>query len=367
VRLHGLAANALYALNHFGEAADHAETAVRLAAESGGDRAALGRALLLGSRMQTMVGDPTRAREHALRALAALEPLGPGGDLAHAYAELGSLDAIEADCGPAAAWCARAVAEARAAGRSDVETHALIYLGIARVGLGDEDGLDDLRAAVELARRLDHGGYLCRGSSNLAAALIWLGRHRKALPWLEVAETSARDHGYDFHLFHVLVQRSHVDLVTGRWDAAERRLHAQLDTARDPAAVMTIPLALLGRLLARRGDPAAADLVARAWRLATRSQQAYRMAVAGGAVVEEAWLRDDAAAVMAAAEVLLPLSTRAGLGTCTGRRCGSCGGSATRWSRSTGARPASRQASAATGGRPRPPGRGSTRTRRRSS
>ena len=202
---------------------------------------------------------------------------------------------------------------ARAADRPDVETHALIYLGVARVGLGDEGGLDDVRAAIELARRLDHGEYLCRGASNLATALIWLGRHPEALPWLEVAEGSARDHGFDYHLFRVLVQRSQVDLFAGRWEVAERQLRELAGSARDPAALLVLPLAPLGRLLARRGDPAAAAMVARAWEMSVQSQQAYRMALAGGAVVEEAWLRGDAAGVRAAAAVLLPLATRAQL------------------------------------------------------
>jgi DNA-binding CsgD family transcriptional regulator len=261
--------------------------------------------------MRTMVGDPVAARDLAERAVAILEPLGDSGDLAHAYGQLGSLDAIEADGRSGAERCERAVTGARAAGRVDVETHALIYRGLSRVGLGDDDGLDDLRAAIALARRIDHGDHLCRAASNLASALIWLGRHPEALPWLAIAEDAARDHGLDLYLFHVLAQRSHVDLYTGRWEAAERRLREQLATTGDPGSVLAIPLALLGRILARRGDPAAAAMVARAWDLGVRSRQVHRMAVAGGAVVEEAWLRGDAATVRATAAMLLPPAAQA--------------------------------------------------------
>lgn len=309
-RLHGLAAYALYALNRFGEAAGHADEAVR-GWTADGAPVQLGRALLLSSRMQTMIGDPVAARDLAERALAILAPLGESADLAHAYGQLGSLDAIEADCASAAERCGRAVTGARAARRVDVETHALIYLGLARVGLGDEGGLDDLRSAVELARRIDHGDYLCRAASNVAAALIWLGRHPEALPWLAVAEDAARDHGLDLFLFHTLAQGSHVDLFMGRWDAAERRLREQLGAGGDPGSVLAIPLALLGRILARRGDPAATAMVARAWDLGLRSRQSKRIAVAGGAVVEEAWLRGDTAAVRAAGAVLVQLATQA--------------------------------------------------------
>jgi DNA-binding CsgD family transcriptional regulator len=79
------------------------------------------------------------------------------------------------------------------------------------------------------------------------------------------------------------------------------------------AAVLCLPLALLGRVLARRGDDVGAALIARAWDLAVQSRQAHRMALAGSALVEDAWLRGDTAALRAAAHTLLPLAERANL------------------------------------------------------
>jgi DNA-binding CsgD family transcriptional regulator/tetratricopeptide (TPR) repeat protein len=312
-RLHGLAAHALYALNRFGEASAHAARAAQEWLALGRSPLELGDALLVCSRMHTMVGNPRQARAEIEQALSILEPFGPSPALAHAHGMMGNLDAIEANNTSAAQWCRRAVGEARAVGRSDIEAHARIYLGLARVGLGDLHGFDDLHAAVKLATELDHGDYLCRAALNLATATIWLGRHPEAPPYLDVAEAAAREHGLDHHTFHALVQRCHVDLYVGRWDAAERVLRQQLATERDPAALMIIPLALLGRIQARRGDPEASSLVARAWELATRSRQVHRMALAGAAVIEEAWLRGDSDVVRTTAALLLPIADRANL------------------------------------------------------
>jgi DNA-binding CsgD family transcriptional regulator/tetratricopeptide (TPR) repeat protein len=345
-RMHGLAGYALYALNRFGEAAAQASAAVSRW-EALPQPVELGRALLLSARMQTMLGRPDAARAQASRALRVLEPAGTTPELAHAYGLMGNLDAIEADCAGAVDWCRRAAAAARELGRRDLEAHAVLYLGVARVGLAAADpgprdpgppdpgppdpgppdpgprdpgprgaeppGLAELRRALWLAGAADHGEYRCRAASTLATVLVWLGRHRDALPYLEQAEGTARDHGYDYHLFHTLAQRGHVDLFLGRWEEAEQGLRGLLAGTHDPAAVVVLPMALLGRLLLRRGEEEGRTLSSRAYELACASRQAHRIAVAGGALVEDAWLRDDPSTVDSLAAVLLPLADRANL------------------------------------------------------
>jgi len=194
-------------------------------------------------------------------------------------------------------------------GCRDVEAHARIYLGMARIGLRDLAGFEDLRIAIDRAQQLDHGDYLCRAAMNVAVAMIWLGRHPETSKYLDIAENAAREHGLDYLLFHALAQRSHVDLYLGNWDEAERRLRRQVGNDRDPAAVQVLPLALLGRLLARRGKAAAGDLATRSWEIATHSRQVHRIAIAGGAVIEQAWLRGDSETVRAVGE-RLPLCVR---------------------------------------------------------
>jgi DNA-binding CsgD family transcriptional regulator/tetratricopeptide (TPR) repeat protein len=320
-RMHGLAGYAQYALNRFGDAAAQAAAAVTCWESLPEPGAELGRALLLAARMQTMLGRPEQARAHAGRALRVLEPHGTSPDLAYAYGLMGNLGAIEGDCAAALDWSRRSAAAARAVGRRDLEAHAVLYLGVARVGLaadqpagsGEVPGLAEMRRALWLAGEAEHGEFRCRAASTLATVLIWLGRHRDALPYLRQVECAARDHRYDYHLFHTLAQRSHVDLYLGRFDEAERRLREQLAGNHDPAAVLVLPLALLGRLLIRRGDEEGRTLATRAYVLATASRQVHRIAVAGGAMVEDAWLRGDTGAASALAGTLLPLARRANL------------------------------------------------------
>ncbi|HKE98756.1 MAG TPA: BTAD domain-containing putative transcriptional regulator [Actinomycetes bacterium] len=311
-RLHGIAARALHALNRFGEAAEHADRAVALWDEAGSAPLELGEALLISARMSTHLADPATARAKALRALGILEPLGPSPTLALCYGTLGAQAAVQARFQEAAAWSDRAVELARRLGSQEAVARGLCYRGVARVSLGEEEpGFADLRQAVAITERLDHGDYLTVSAHNLAVVLIRSGLALQAKPYLDLGERVAGEHGLDAHRFLIEAQQCHLLLLGGEWDQAERRLRRLLDHAPDPGAGLVNPLAFLGRILARRGDPQAAALVERAWALAAATQEDQKMAVAAGARIELAWLQGQDGRVRVLGAELLEVAVRA--------------------------------------------------------
>jgi DNA-binding CsgD family transcriptional regulator len=311
-RLHGLAASALRALNRFGEAAEHAHTAVRLWDEAGAAPLELGEALLVASRLRTKMADPDGARATALRALAVLEPLGPGRALALCHSTLAGLEAVLARNDAAMAWAERALVVAERVGSADVVARALCSRGIARVALGHGSGFEDLERAVEAAERSRQGECLAMTAYNLSVAYLRCGRPDRARHYLGIADRAATEHHLDAFRFPVQAQWCHLLLWCGEWDEAQRRLRALLDGNDDPGTNLVLPLAFLGRLLARRGDPGAGDLVDRAWRLAVAGGERHKIAMAGGARIEAAWLRGDADAVRAMAAELAVSARAAG-------------------------------------------------------
>ncbi|HWC43734.1 MAG TPA: AAA family ATPase [Actinomycetota bacterium] len=310
-RLHGIAAWALYALNRFGEAADHADRAVEIWEASGSVPLELGRALLVSSRMSTVVADPAAARAKALRALEVLEPLGPSHALALCYSTLGSQDTVQARFEEAVSWSERAVRMAQDVGSADVLARSLCYRGFAMAALGEESGIADLKRAVEIADGLDHGDYLTVAAHNLAVALIRASRALEAKRYLDIGERAARKHALDHAQFHIEGQQCHVLMLRGEWDEAVRRLRSLLRRAKDPGANLAPPLAFLGRILARRGDQEANPLIVRAWNLAAATTEDQKMAVAAGARIEWVWLHGDAAAVRELGAELLEVAVRA--------------------------------------------------------
>jgi DNA-binding CsgD family transcriptional regulator len=310
-RLHGVAASALHARNRFGEAAEHADRAVEIWDASGSAPHELGEALLISARMSTLVADPGAARVKALRALEVLEPLGPSRALALCYSTLGAQHAVSAGFEAAASWAERALDLAPTVGATDVAAHALCYRGVAQVSLGRHAGFDDLRQSVEIAERVDHGDYLSIAAHNLAVLLIRSGRPVEAEPWLAIGGRAAREHGLDHALFRIEAQQCHVAMLRGAWAEAERGLRRLLEQGDDPRANLVNPLAFLGRILARRGDPEAGPLVERAWGLAAATGEDQKMAIAAGARIEATWLAGDQAAVRAIGAELLAVATRA--------------------------------------------------------
>ena len=310
-RLHGLAALALYARNQFGDAAEHADRAVELWDTAGSAPLELGEALLISARMSTLRADPAAARAKALRALGILEAHPPSRALALCYSTLCSQDTMQARFDTALGWCKRALEVAERVGSLDVVSHALGYRGLSKVSLGDDAGLADLERALEVADRLGHGDYVTVAAHNLAVILIRIGRVREARQALEVGERAAREHALDTALFRIEAQQCHVLLIEGSWDEAERRLRRLLRRSEDPGANLVNPLAFLGRILARRGDPEAAGLIERAWRLASATGEDQKMAVAAGARIEHAWIEGDDDRVRAIGGELLELAVRA--------------------------------------------------------
>jgi len=296
-RLHGYAAVALHALNRFSEAVDHADRAVSAWDAAGSAPAALGEALLISARLSIVLGRPTQARAKAVRAVEILRPTGPSRALAFAYSSVAGQETMLGRFAEAGPWCDLAVAVARETDSQDVLAYALCFRGHSRMSLGDESGEADAREAIAIASRIDHGDYLTVAAYNLAIALIRSGRVPEAKDCLDIAEQASREHRLEQARYRTEAQQCQVLILQGSWDAAERRLRNLVDSAADAGANAVNPLAFLGRILARRGDPAAGELIQRAWDLAAASGQDEKTAAAAGARVEWLWLTGDLAGV----------------------------------------------------------------------
>ena len=100
-----------------------------------------------------------------------------------------------------------------------------------------------------------------------------------------------RERGFWSHAYNLEVHRCLLLLRRGDWDGAEAGLRALVvDAVDDPGMLYAYSVPWLGRLLARRGDPAADAMLAEAWERAQRQRLLLGLAYAGIARVEWAWL-----------------------------------------------------------------------------
>jgi DNA-binding CsgD family transcriptional regulator/tetratricopeptide (TPR) repeat protein len=288
----------LYNAGHFRRAVDAAERACALY-EQLGDTHWLGLCLVRLSRHHFMAGDTAEAEACARQAIVLL-----GGDeaaLAQATLYLGAVLALTNR--DAADVLARAEALARRA-RPGLVPLCLNYRAIAQVEAGDERGLQTMRESIALALTGGEAEAAARGYTNLAELLLRTGRVDELEQCVAEGLAFTHERGLWSHAYNLEVHRCLALIRRGDWNGAEAGLAQLIESVEDPGMLYAYSVPWLGRLRARRGDPAAGAMLAAAWERAQRHGLLLGLAYAGLALAEWAWLCDEPAE--AVARVLLP-------------------------------------------------------------
>jgi DNA-binding CsgD family transcriptional regulator/tetratricopeptide (TPR) repeat protein len=300
----------LYNAHRFQASVDASRAAERLYRELD-DPLRLALCLVRLSRHLFMTGATDAAEEAAQRAVITL--LGVNDDAALAYATL-YLGGILAQSRPKEAKevLERADALALRSQRPELAALCLNYLAIVRVEAGEPDGLQTMRNSIALAQAGSHHEATARGYCNLAELLLRMGRLDELERCVREGLNFTRERGFWSHGYNLEVHRCLLLMRRGDWEGAEAGLRALWDRVSDPGMLFAYSAPWLGRLMARRGDPAAGPLLAEAWEQAQRSRLILGRAYAGIARAEWAWLTGDLEAARQVASVLLPVTENPG-------------------------------------------------------
>ncbi len=301
----------LYNAHRFREAVDAGRQAVKLY-EQVGDVVAAGECLVRVSRHLFMAGETDEAEHAASRAVLLLEPTGDPGALAHASLYEGAILALTDEHDRAAGILASARDLALRAGRGDFAALSLNYLGIARFEQGEPGGLELLRESIGASIAGRDYEYAARGYCNLGELLFRAGRLDELDACVREGLEFTRERGFWSHAYNLEVHRCLALLRRGRWDPALRGLRELAEGVGDPGMLYAYSMPWLGRLLARRGDPAAGEMLAAAWDHARRQRLLLGVAYAGLAYVEWAWLAGDVGVAREVAAVLEPRTSHPG-------------------------------------------------------
>ncbi|WP_432947636.1 ATP-binding protein [Kribbella sp. CA-253562] len=166
----------------------------------------------------------------------------------------------------------------------------LAQLGVARCIRGDNDGLDDVRAAIAAAKRSSEPGTTALCQLILDDLLYRMHR------WHELSETIdgtielTNAQGYWSFVHSMEIHRAALDLRRGNWSGAETTLRQLIESVDHPGLLLAHAYPLLGRLLARRGHPDAGSMLEAAWTRALAGESLMPVVDAGTAYAEWAWL-----------------------------------------------------------------------------
>lgn len=243
------------------------------------------------SRLSWFNGQNAAAEQYAKDAIAHLEALPPGPELAMAYSNCAQLYMLSNRSGLAREWGAKAIALASRFAETEILSHAYNNVGAARLTEGDSGGWEDLERSLSLALAGDFREQAARAYTNLATRAVDTHDFHAAKPYLEAGIAFCEQHDLDSWRRYMTTVRARAALDRGDWKDAEADAEA---VARHPrtAPISKIPaLFTLGLLRARRGEAGADELLEEAYALAKPTGELQRIGLIVLAMAESAWLQ----------------------------------------------------------------------------
>ena len=259
------------------------------------------------SRLSWYNGRNADAETYADQAIAVLEPLPPGAELAMAYSNRAQLRMLAGQSAQAQDWSQRALDLARALDNRDIEIHALNNLGSAMLDGGNPEGREVLERSLAMAIKGGYDEHTARAYTNLSYSALAAHDHARAMDYLERGIAYCEQHDLDAWGRYMGAYLAETLLWRGEWDRASNQAEA-IAYAPGAAPISRIPaLVVLGRIRARRGDPAARSVLEEALRLALPTRSFMRLGPVAAALAEAAWLAGDTDAVLSAAQLAGPI------------------------------------------------------------
>ena len=238
----------------------------------------------------------------AAAAIALLEPLGPGPELASAYSSLASLRMVNYQHEEAIELAHRALAIAGPLGRTDIVSDSLNTEACSLQGIGG-DWAATIRRALDIAVSGGHEAQVGRAYVNIYA----LYSDEKAFAGADAyyADGMAYCDEHDLTSYSIFLRSQRTNMLekTGRWDEAVAMAGELLLRGGPSPGIRLCPLNRLGTIRARRGEPGVWECLDEAIGYADGAGEAQNIVPVRLERAEARWLEGDSAAAAREAEL----------------------------------------------------------------
>jgi DNA-binding CsgD family transcriptional regulator len=245
------------------------------------------------SRLSWWDGRSADADRYSAEAIAVLESLPPGPELALAYCSRADLDMESHECESAIEFAQRSISLAEQFSDDQTLIDAALARGTARLIVGDGSGFDDLQRALRLALATGFQRQTASAYTNLAAMAVSRRAYAQAADYLNVGLLYCQERDLDIYRPYLLAYRARMNLEQGRWLEASEDVEAVLQHPRASSVTRIQALRALGHLRIRRGDPDANGPLEQARELAGPHPELQRLGTLAAICAEAAWLADD--------------------------------------------------------------------------
>jgi DNA-binding CsgD family transcriptional regulator/tetratricopeptide (TPR) repeat protein len=266
-----------------------------------GDRRMEGDSLRSLSQILWCPGRVTEAERAAREAVAVLEELPPGRELAMAYSNLATFE-------KPVSWGGRALELAEQLHDTEIAVHALTTIGAAEFLTGMPEGLKKLERGLEVAEQAGIPEQVGRTFVLLGWTLVHNHSQPLADKYLEAGIEYCSEHGLELFRLYLLAYRARSELDQGRWAQAAETAASVLRVPRASIRPRIAALIVLGLVRARRGVPGQWPPLDEAWALAEPTRELPRVGPAAAARAEAAWLEGRREAIAEATETALELA-----------------------------------------------------------
>jgi DNA-binding CsgD family transcriptional regulator/tetratricopeptide (TPR) repeat protein len=205
----------------------------------------------------------------------------------------------------------RAKAVAERLGDRESIVHCLNTIGSSLIVAGRvEEGCEQLERSRALAEEMRSDSWIANAYVNLGSACGEVYRFDLADNYLRRGIEFCSERDIDFSRLYQLSWQALVWMYRGRWTEASGAAHVVLADRRSPVIARITALIALGRVRARRGDPAVWEALHEAQELAGNTGTLQRVALMQAARAEAAWLEGRAAEAASEASAGLELALR---------------------------------------------------------
>jgi len=268
-----------------------------------GDRRREGDSLRSLSEILWCPGRIAESQRAGREAVAILEELSPGPELATAYSNLAFLLGD-------VALSQRALELAERVDETEIAVSALACLGFAESLRGMPEGVEKLTRALELAGRAALPGQVGNAFDLLSIALVHTRSYASATEHLDAGIRYCSEHGLELYRLYLLAYRARSEFDRGQWADAAATAAAVVRVPRASTMPRTIAQVVIGLVRARRGDPGQSAPLDEAWALSESTGESLRFAPAAAARAEAAWLEGRHEAIAGVTQAALELATR---------------------------------------------------------
>lgn len=256
-----------------------------------GNRLGEGDSLRWLSQILWCPGRTEEAARAGAEAVAILEQLPPGRELAAAWENRSYTFSTAGRAAEARAWATRALELAEQLGEHEIAIYARLTLDES---LPAGEAWSKLVDCLELAERTGLPAVTCDAMLRLVNAAVKARRYDlPAQDYLERGIAYSVEHGLELYRLYLISYAARLALDEGRLAEAAEHAASVLRAPRASISPRIRALEVLGLVRARRGDPGGREALDEAWALAQPTGELPRLGSVAAARAEAVWLAGD--------------------------------------------------------------------------